>query len=221
MAYESYKARINSYGGNAQKSMSNITKHSQRQMILNSPTRKTVKINDLTTLNYCIVSDVDTYLKRRFLFLPDFTIDNGDYIQYEGFTYLVTERKISPEFPEAIGELCNFTFPIVVAGTKTSSGVDDFGRPISYTTNDKIYNLSCVLKTKDNLTNSIDNSPIPLLEGTMTVKMKYFPNIIPKINYEFTYRNEKYQVVNIFYDGVINEKGFIEVRLNKVTWGDV
>lgn len=217
MWLNSYKGRINAEGGTVSKSVNNSTKRITREQILNSPSRVDVKLNDVTNVTYpCVVNDVDTFKKRRFLFLPDTIINIGDQIVHDGFTYLATNRVTDTKFPQLIGELCNEIFTIIVAGNKSSSGTDDFGRPIQYTTNDKTYNLPCVLITKDNTTDSIDNSPIPLPEGNMIIKVKYYPNIVPKINYEFKYRNTTYKVTDIIYDNVISDKGFVEIKLVKL-----
>lgn len=219
MSYESYRARINANGGNAQSSMSNITKHSQRQMILNSPTRKEVIVNDDVAPQYCIVSDVKTYFERKFLFLPDFNINNGDYIHYQNFTYLVTDRKISDEFPEGIGELCNATFPL-----KTESTFDYFrddqgnivyddvsGEPITIPVEAKDINLPCVVENKYRVSDKSEQMWVA--DNDITIILPYHSEI--KMGKTFEMYDDIYKIVNIDFTKVINNTGILTLRGEK------
>lgn len=218
MSYESYRARLNVYGGNIQNSTKKASKQSQKKMILNSPIRKFVKINDSEELYPCLPSDVDTFLIREFLFLPEFVMNRGDFIHYDNYTYLITEHNTSDITPVANAELCNDIFTLTFEGTKIIVGYNDFGQPIYDYTNPITYNVPCVLSTK--IYSTVDNSPIPLPDGSIMIKMPYKIGQIPPINYIFTYHNDPYKVATIDYDNVINGIGFIEMRLQRFTGGE-
>lgn len=218
LSYESYKARINAYGGNIQESTSRASKYSQEQQILHSPSLKYVKINDEVTLRPCIVSDVETFDIRKFLFIPETKILKGEYIHYENYVYLVTKHNTDDIYPEAIGELCNSLFTLTLEGQRVEVGRDDFNRPIYDFTDSTTYNIPCVLSTK--IYSTVDNSPMPLPDGSIMIKIPYKIGQIPPINYTFDYRGNPYKVTTIEYDNVINEKGFIEMRLQRFTGGE-
>ncbi len=217
MSYESYRARIQSFGGNAQESMLNSTKLSQRQMILNSPTRKEVIVNDALTSQYCIVSDVKTYLERKFLFLPDYKINCGDYIHYNDYTYLVTDYKDSEEFPEGIGKLCNSTYPIIITTTdyyRDGNGnlvYDDItGEVIPITTTTQI-DLPCVVENKYRVSDKTEQ--MWLAENDITVILPYHAEI--KMGMTFQMYDDIYKVINIDQTKVIGDVGILTLRGEK------
>jgi len=217
MAYDSYRARLNVYGGNIQESISKSTKRAQEQQIMNSPNLKYVTLNDETEQLACIVSNTDGFIKRKFLFMPDTEIVNGDLIHYESYTYLTVKNSKSEECPEATTEICNETFIYKIEGTKTIVGYDDFGRPIEETSAPTIHNIPCVLADKTTITD--DNSPLLLPEGTIEIKLPYKIGQIPPLNYTFEYRDNPYKVKTISYENVINNVGYIVIRLERVPGG--
>ena len=216
MSYESYKARIGSYGGNAQESMSNITKHSQRQMILNSPTRKTVRVNDNVDAQYCIVSDIKTYLERSFLFLPDFIINTGDYIHYKDYTYLVTDSKDSDEFPEGITKLCNAIFPLSGTVTKIQTGINEYDEPTYSYTDSEPTLLPCVAEYTIHSDKTIEAINLP--EGQILITIPYTEHEQIADGEEFTVYNTKYQIIGVDFtkSNIANKVGIIKIKGKKV-----
>ncbi|WP_251398436.1 hypothetical protein [Ureibacillus chungkukjangi] len=208
---------MNSYGGNIQEAVSKATKRTQEQQIIKSPNLKYVKLNSEINPLPCIVSNVDGFMKRKFLFVPETSIDNGDLIHYENYTYLTVKNSESIMYPEATTEVCNESFIYKIEGTKTNVGKDDFGRPIYETSEPTIHNIPCVLSDKTTTTD--DNSPLLLPEGTIEIKIPYKIGQIPSENYTFEYRDSPYKVKTISYENVINNVGFIVMRLERVIGG--
>ena len=217
MPYESYRARLNSYGANRSEATINLSKQSQTQQILSSSTIKYVKLNDNQDLSPCIVSDIETFHKRRFLFLPDTVINVGDYVEHDSHTYLATDRTTDEVYPQLIGEVCNEIFVLKVKGQRIIKGRDDNNRPI-YDYPETSYNFPCIFTDKNY--NKIENDSLPTPDISLTVKIPYIPDRIPSVNYEFTMQGGTYKVTNVSREHVINGTGFLELRLQRMTGGD-
>lgn len=210
--FQAYRDRVNAMGNSIQESVINNSKQLTTEQILNSPSLKYVKLNDGTVDLPCIVSDKDSFNKREFLFVPDTIINVGDYIHYDTFTYLATDRNRDDIYPELTGELCNETFSFVNGTTRIPNGTDDFGRPI-YTDIEEIVSVPCVMTTK--IYSTVDNSAIPMPDGAAMMRIPYVSTAIPKINENFTHRESQYTITTISYEYVLAETGFIEIRLQR------
>jgi len=208
--YKSYRDRVTVSGTSMQDAVQGTTKRQQLNFIMNSPSLSYVKLNSGIENLPCIVSDKDSFNKREFLFLPDSIINVGDYIHYDTFTYLATDRNRNDIYPELTGELCNDTYKLTTGTIKTLVGHDDFGKPI-YDYMDQTENIPCVMTTKSYST--AENAPIPLPDGSMILKLPYTQGMYPNINDEFIHREIQYQVTDVLYENVIQEIGYVEVRL--------
>jgi hypothetical protein len=208
--FQAYRDRVNAMGNSIQESVINNSKQLTTEQMLNSPSLKYVKLNDGIESLPCIVSDEDSFNKREFLFVPDSIINVGDYIHHDTFTYLATDRNRDDIYPELTGELCNETYKIITGQTKQTVGTDDFGRPI-YDYIDEVDNVPCVMTTK--IYSTIDNSAIPLPDGSMMIKLPYLVGTLPKVNDEFIHHESHYKVTTISYENVIADVGYVEIRL--------
>lgn len=213
--YQHYRNRVTIDGATMRDVIKNSTKRLQHANLMNSPSLSYVKVN---SEEYpCIVSDIDTFKKRRFLFLPDTIVEAGSYIELQNLTYLVTEYALDDIYPQSIGELCNDTFDLVITTERIKVDEDVFGRPI-YDTIDKIESIPCVVSTKTYST--AENNPIPLPDGSMTIKLPYKPDREIPLNYVIEKRGQQYQVTSVSYENVLNEVGFIEITLQRVVSGN-
>lgn len=216
MWLDAYKARMNVVG-NIKQSIEKNSKTSARNEMLSSPSLVYVSLNDNINIP-CIVNDMDTFLKRRFLFLPDTEIFIGDYIYYDGYVYLATKQTTDKIYPQLIGELCNSVFKLQLKPQRVIVDRDEFNKPIY----DYIYEINeevpCVLK--DSSYETTRNSPIPLLDGAVSIKIPYNSQKIPPINYKFTINNQDYIVRNFSYENIINNKGYIEIIASVDIKGD-
>lgn len=220
MSIESYLARLNVQGGSIQGANSRVTKLTARQSIRLSPSRKDVHLNMNIDIAYpCLPSDINTFEIRRFLFEPDTPIYKGDYIQYEGFTYLITSHTTDDLYPQAIGEVCKYSFPLKTEETKTIVGKLENGRP-KYEIERKEIVIPAVLTSKPYST--ADNSSLPLPDGSAVI---YFPykqgDKLPELNFKITHKHSQYKITDWTYDNVERyedieyEKGYIEIRLQR------
>lgn len=216
MWLDAYKARMNAVG-NIKQSIEKNSKISARNEMLSSPSLVYVSLNDSTDIP-CIVNDMDTFLKRRFLFLPDTEIFIGDYIHYDGYVYLATKQTTDKIHPQLIGEVCNNIFKLQLKPQRVIVDRDEFNKPIYdyiYEINDEV---PCVLK--DSPYASTKNSPIPLLDGSVSIKIPYNPQKMPPVNYKFTINNQDYIVKNLSYENIIGNKGYIEIIASVDIKGD-
>lgn len=218
---DSYKARINAEGGTVSKSVNDSTKRTAKEQILNSPSRVDVKLNDdLVQLYPCIISDIETFKKRRFLFIPDTLISIGDYVHHNNFTYLATERTTDDKFPQLIGELCNSQFPIYSTVTKTprldadgKQMYDRYGKPLYDETLETV-NKPCVVKSSYLQSSDTDQFMIP--EGKITIILPYItPNNIT-LDYQFKMYDSDYRITNIDPTNIINGQGIYTVIAERV-----
>ena len=184
--------------------------------MLDSPSLSYVYIDMQETLEIpCIASDVRTFYERRFLFLPDLSVNVGDYITYQNYTYLATDKVDNETYPQLFGELCNTEFPIHTEEEKVIVGTDAVGRPI-YQTNVKTIVKPCVMS--DKIYSQANNSPIPLPDGAVIIKLPYSSeeNHIPKINSIVEVYQNTYQIATVSMEFVVNGVGYIEVQLQRI-----
>lgn len=214
--FNSYRNRVHADGNTVKESVATSTKRQMVNYILDSPSLSHVFIDmDETLLIPSIVSDVRTFYERRFLFLPELAVDIGDYITYKNFTYLATDKVDNETYPQLFGELCNTDFPISVEERKIKVGTDSVGRPI-YKIEKVVITKPCVMTEK--LYSQANNSPIPLPNGIIIVKLPYSnkTNHIPKVNAIVDLYQNQYQVTTVSMEYVINEVGYIEVQLQRI-----
>lgn len=211
--FDAYKARVNSSGASMRDAIQNHTKREAVNNIMSSPTLSYVRLNYNVDSTPVIVSDKEMFHKRTYLFLPDAIVNVGDYIhQNDSTTYLAVDQKKDDIYPQLVGELCNEIFLLITEGARVIVGYDDFKRPIYRVVGAKMLNIPCVMTTK--VPSMIDNSAIPLPEGAMIIKIPYVVDQIPPINYVFKYKDGlSYKVTNITYENVINNVGYVEIRL--------
>jgi hypothetical protein len=209
--YKSYRDRVKASGETIQDAVIGTTKRQTTSFIMNSPSLKYVKLNDELITRPCIVSDKDSFDIRKFLFLPDTIINVGDYIHYDSFIYLATDRKRDEIYPELNGELCNESYKVAGGQTKQIIGYDEYTDRPKYSYIKEEYFVPCVMTTKSYST--ADNSSIPLPDSSMIVKLPYIEGMYPKINAEFIHRGSQYQVTDVSYENVIASIGYVEIRL--------
>ena len=218
--FNSYRNRVHADGNTVKESVATSTKRQMVNYILDSPSLSYVFIDLEETLQIpSIVSDVRTFYERRFLFLPELTVNVGDYITHRDYTYLATNKVDNEIYPQLFGELCNTEFPISVEEIKIKVGVDAVGRPI-YKIEKVVIKKPCVMT--DKIYSQANNSPIPLPDGAIIVKLPYSTetNHIPKINSIVDLYDNQYQVSTISMEYVIGDVGYIEVQLQRIptTW---
>lgn len=223
MSYESYRERLKANGGNVVDSTKLTTKRSQVKEITTSPLRADVYLNlDEADRHMCIPRDVNTYEIRKFLFTPDTKIYKGDYIGFDGFTYLVIGANTSDTHPLATAQLCNFNIPVkteTVVNYSINSIVEreSNGRPI-YPSQTITTTKPCVMTAK--IYSTADNSSVPLPDGSMSVLLPYIANDpLPELNQKITYEQSQYKVTDLIYQNVVSfgevKKGYVEIRLQR------
>lgn len=211
--YDAYRKRVNPKNSATpmQDTIKDTTKRQQTNLMLNSPSLSHITLNDEATARPAIVSDIDTFHKRRVLFLPDSVVNVGDYVKIQNDTYLATDMKKSEIHPELFVELCNETY-ILDKSTKVVVGKDSMGRPIYDIIENKIP-LPCVLNTKGYTV--AENAAISLPDGSAIVKLPYRTDLTIKVNDKLAFQNRSYEVRNISMDEVYKEKGYIEIQLQR------
>lgn len=214
--FNAFRKRTQADGITAKDSVNVSTKRQMANYFLDSLTLSHVYINMDETLEILsIVSDIRTYFERRFLFLPDLKVEVGDYITYKQYTYLATNKIESEIYPQLLAELCNTEFPYQSEERKVKDGVDNVGRPI-YRIEKVITNIPCVMS--DKIYSQADNSPIPLPDGNVIVKIPYV-NVskkLPKINTTVEIYQNQYQITSVSMEFVTNGVGYIEVQLQRI-----
>lgn len=214
--FKSYRNRVYADGKTVKESIDTSTKRQMVNYILDSPSLSYVFIDMEETLPIpSIVSDIRTFYERRFLFLPELTVNVGDYITNEKYTYLATNKVDNDIFPQLFGELCNTEYPISTEERKIKVDTDSFGRPI-YKTEKVVIKKPCVMT--DKIYSQANNSPIPLPDGAIICKLPYSTeeNHIPEINSIVDLYQNQYQVSTVSMEYVINEIGYIEVQLQRI-----
>lgn len=215
--YQHYLDRVNSGGTTPTERTTSRTFSQVEKAFMNSRTLSEIFINRSNEIVHSIVSRVKTegnFSKRRFLLKPKSKVELGYYVSYKDNHYLATEIIADEFFPELVCELCNAEFPLLLGKNKVITGKDDFGRPIESIV-PILENIPCVLTTKTY--SIIDNAPISLPEGSLNIKIPYNPQHPVGVNYEINIRNSTYKVTTISYENVVNEVGFIDIRLQVET----
>lgn len=210
--YEPYMARIRSGGTTPKESNDMLSEIRQVDLILTSVDRSDVKLNKEKELYPSIVSNVDKFGKRRFIFLPHTDVETGYYIEYQNYTYLATDKNNDPIYPELFAEVCNAEFPVLIKQMKYQTGTSDMGSPI-WGYKDEIEMIPCVMTNQ--IYSALSNQPIPLPTGAMIMKIPYNPEHVIHINYAIKIRNSEYKTIDVAYQHVINEKGYVEVHLQR------
>lgn len=220
MSLESYKARLRNEGGSIQGASSRVTKLAQIELINKSPSRSTVGLHSKDNTQFAIVSDIDTYERRRFLFYPDVKVYKGDYIYHDDFTYLTVSHTTDDKFPQSIAMICNYDFPVrteeyesdVIIGRRPN------GSPI-YKTEKITHFIPSAVTSK--IYSQVDNSILPLPDGAMTVYLPYRPDEpMPEKDQELLVYDSQYYVADIIKTNILKfngiEKGFLELRLQRM-----
>lgn len=220
MSLASYKARVQNDGGSIQGASSKITRKAQIALINNSPSRSTVGLHSKENLQHALVSDIDTYEKRRFLFHPDIKTYKGDYIYHDEFIYLVTQHTIDNNFPQSIALLCNYDFPVKVEELETQEiiGHRPNGRPI-YKTQPYTHTIPSAVTSK--FYSAVENAVFSLPEGVIYAYLPYRPDEpSPELDQQVIVYDQQYFVADIIKTNILNfngiDKGYIEVRLQRM-----
>lgn len=220
MSVESYLARLNVGGGSIQGAADRNTKLTIERLINNSQSRSTVGLHSKDNLHYSIVSDIDTYEKRRFLFHPDTKTYKGDYIFHDNFTYLITEHTIDDKMPQSIALLCNYDFPVKDENYETDIivGYQANGMPI-WKTNKITNTVSCAITSK--IYSQVDNAILAIPDGALIGYLPYRPNEpMPELDQEVLIYDAQYYVSDIIKTNILKfngiEKGYLELRLQRV-----
>lgn len=215
--YSAYRARVFADGNSKKESTQEMSKRQMVSNILDSPTMSYVflNLNELIPTP-CLVSNIRTHFERRFLFLPDSNINMGDYITTdEGLTYLATDKTYNKIQPELFGELCNEEFPISTVINKVITGENAIGRP---TIKETIVEIKKPAVVSGKIYSQANNSPMPLADGSKIVKIPYSEDIkeIPKVNSIVKVDGLDYKITTITKDYVIQNKGYLEVQIQRV-----
>ena len=220
MSLASYKARVRNDGGSIQGASNNITRKAQFELIRNSPSRSTVGLHSKDNLEFALVSDIDTYEKRRFLFNPDVKTYKGDYIYHDDFIYLVTNHTIDNNFPQSIALLCNYDFPVRVEEITTHEiiGRRPSGQPI-YKIEPITHTIPSAVTSK--FYSAVENAVFSLPEGVMYAYLPYRPDEpSPQLDQEVLIYDQQYFVADIIKTNILNfggiDKGYIELRMQRV-----
>lgn len=215
MSYGAYIARMNGSGRNPKESTRKVTKSNQERLIRESPSNAEVVIDGGEEILLSIVSDIETFRRRRFLFLPETEVRVGSYIDYENMRYLATDRKVDNLniYPELFGEICNEEFPISMGVTEEFTGEYDWqGKPI-YKEIEEIIYVDCVFTNK--VYSARSNSEVPLPSGAMIVKLPYVKDQKIPLNFTYILRESQYKVIDVVQENVINDIGYVEVHLQR------
>ncbi len=220
--FQEYRDRLLKQGKNNQEAVQNVSKRNAIANMMRSATKSEVlmgqKDEDMETF-ICIGSSVETYVQRRFLFLPETKIYKGNYIIENDMYYLITNLTFDDIYPQAFAEYCNETFKFVVGTEKIKTGVDKSGRPI-YTTTEIIEEYPCTLTNK--IYSEVENSAVPTPDGATIIRVPFFRDekLVPKLNTVVMYHGNQFKVVNVNYDDVMKysdglEHGHLEIQLQR------
>ena len=219
MSIESYLARLNVQGGSIQGASDRNTKLTIERMINDSQSRSTVGLHSKDNLHFSIVSDIDTYERRRFLFHPDTKTYKGDYIFHDNFTYLITEHTIDDKMPQSIAMVCNYDFPVRTENNESEIivGYEANGLPI-YKTQKLTHTIPCAVTAK--IYSQVDNSILPMPDGAITAYLPYRPDEpSPERDQEVVIHDAQYYVADIIKTNILKfsgiDKGYLELRLQR------
>lgn len=215
--------------GNSETKAEALDDSSKRQaynLIMNSPTRRTVELMQLeeqpdeifglvsVESKYSIVSDKETFKKRIMLWRPDEGVSLGSYLRYDGRIYLATDVSDIDIYPQAFVDHCNYEFLIKNEPVRTRVGTDERGRPVYEYTESK-YTIPCVITSK--IYSTLNNSPVPLPVGAIMVYIPYHEKINVPVNHEFEVYGDKYKVTTVSTADLIRDRngkvhGVLEIR---------
>lgn len=207
--FQAYRDRVNATGN-----VIDNSKQLATEQIMNSPSLKYVKLNDGIDAIPCIVSDKDSFNKREFLFLPDTVINVGDYVHFDTFTYLATDRKRDEIYPELTGELCNSEFLSKTLTTKVLIGHDPNNNRPFYEEIEEVVYTPCLAEYQSFINN---NGTFLLPEGRLKITIKYDSSSNLSLNREFNMYESKFKIVDINLTKVIDGIGIATVISEVVT----
>lgn len=214
MSIESYKKRMLVTGNTPILEVKNSTQKSNYDAIMHSPTRKSVKINDELEDKYCLVTDIDSYEIRQFLFLPNTVVNKGTYIHYEDYVYLVVKGTSNEDFPKVNALVCNFQFPIKKTVIREVVGKLPNGRP-DIRDIESVITIPSVMSGK--IYSTLDNSSLPLPEGVQSILIP-FRDELPEINQNLMVYNSQYRITEVLPQILIRNNeviGYFEIRLQR------
>lgn len=194
--------------------MSSSTLSLVDEMVLVEQLDKTYKL-ELKETKPSIVSDIDSFYKRRILFTPDTNIRLGSYIEHRDKMYLLTKVNDDDIYPDAEMEFCNYEFLIKGKEDKIQIGMNEFNKPKYEYFTQPDFTIPCVATSKQY--SALDNSQMPLPTGAVYVYIPYHEKVIVPVNYEFNIHGDNYKVsssskINVLKDQWGNSQGYIEIR---------
>lgn len=224
--YDAYRARVQAVSYTNQDDLIASTKRQAHASMMDSPNLVVVKnmvLEEqedktfmLSAREYkpSIVSDVDSFYKRKVLFTPDGGIPLGSYLEHRDKTYLVMKVNDDDIYPGAEMEYCNYEIEIKGEKVKVEVGKDDLGNA-KYSSHQPKYKIPCVATSK--IYSILDNSQIPLPEGAINIYLPYHENVKIPVNYEFVIYGDTFQVttaskINLLKDRMGILHGFLEIR---------
>lgn len=213
MSFEAYKKRMGALGANRQEMTDNVTKINQHNMLINSPSKREVKVNDEDAMRPCLVSDVETFYKRRFLFLPETEVRLGDYIYYENKIYLTTDKKTGDIYPESFADFCDKVIEVSLGKIRIDTGEVDYqGRPV-YKEEEIIEDVPANTSTK--VYSALSNQPISLPTGAIIIKIPYKEEYDIPLNHVIELDKKEYRVMDRLYNVLTPEEGIIELHAQR------
>lgn len=224
--YDAYRARVQAISYTSQDDLIASTKRQAHASMMDSPNLVVVKnmvleeqedktfILSAREYKPSIVSDVDSFYKRKVLFTPDGGIPLGSYLEHRDKTYLVMKVNDDDIYPGAEMEFCNYEIEIKGAETRVQVGVDSFKRP-QWSIITPEYSIPCVATSK--IYSIIDNSQLPLPEGAMNVYVQYNENIVIPVNHKFEVHGDTYKVTTVSKINLLKDRsgglvGYLEIR---------
>ena len=209
--YDFYRKRLNPKDVEIHNIHSNSLVNSVRVKFFNSPTLNMVKRNDEEELVHAIVSDDDRFGKRRFLFEPETETTVGDYIHYDGYTYLIMDKTTDQAYPQMFGMVCNIDYPFITR-ERIKVGTNEIGNPI-YKDKTTINYIKAIASSQ--AYSSLSNDPVPLPEGAMYIFMPYDKDREIEINEKYKDDYGEYKVTQVTTDMIVNGEGVLKVHLQK------
>jgi hypothetical protein len=187
------------------------------ELLNSSPETYSVSINGITkSVIIQFKEENERYLLTR---IGD--VQFGDVVNHKNNNWLVVTNPDDNKMNlTTIMKLCNSTYPIKSAGTKTlkldSNGnpvLDKFDNPVYTYTEGTNISIPCIVESSFIATD--ENKQLPLPQGQLRVTMQYRDDI--KVNDTFAMFNNTYKIRNVDYTKVINNKGIIVLSVEEVT----
>lgn len=205
---DNYRNRV---GANPIERFINQSKRRTSELFRNNPFYQLISVNGSEFDS--IVAQGKTSEDKTILFKPDVDISKGAICEIGSNFYILKDFQgegIHDIYPTATAKLCNSKFPVKRNKTRISLGVDADGRPVTIDSYAEEYLEPCIAETTYP---SVDgNSQLPLPEGNINITMKYqlADNIV--VNQNFEMYGQTYEIVNIDYTNVVNDKGIMIIR---------